>query len=132
MYKIKVFIKASIKKLKKNLQYKETNLFFCLRSLINKNNKNLNIVVKKLNKFLILIKNKTSNERVFNNLLNNIYIHSISFSPSKKLKRLNFRAKGKTDIINKRNSVVTITLYKKDNPLNKFDFYKKNYTIKSS
>src|SRR5690606_27535736 len=106
MYKIKVFIKASIKKLKKNLQYKETNLFFCLRSLINKNNKNLNIIVKKLNKFLILIKNKTSNERVFNNLLNNIYIHSISFSPSKKLKRLNFRAKGKTDIINKRNSVV--------------------------
>ena len=132
MYKIKIFVKTSIKKIKKLSLFKNKSLIFCLDYLVKENNPNFSIIAKRLKIFINDIKRITKNEKILNNLINNLYVYTVLFSPAKKLKRMNFRAKGKTDIIEKRNSFITIVLYKK-NILTKEIFYldKKDYKIKA-
>lgn len=131
MYKIKVLIKTSIKKLKKLSLYKGKSLFFCLNSLTKENNPNFSIIVKKLKILINDIEKKAKNEIVSNKLMEKIYICTILLSPSKKLKRINIRAKGRADTIEKRNTYVTMVLNKKNTLTNKNAFFiKKNYKIK--
>lgn len=132
MYQIKIFIKTSVKKLKKIFYLKNKNLLLFIKSIDQENNKNLSIISKKLKVFIQNIQKLVSSNETLNTLLDNIYIYNIILSPSKKLKRVNFRAKGKTDIIEKRNSFITIVLsYKKISVNKNFDFTKKNYLIKN-
>lgn len=131
MYKIKVFIKTSIKKLKKLSLYKGKGLFFCLNSLAKENNPNFSTIVKKLKILINDIKTRAKNEIVSDKLMEKIYIYTILLSPSKKLKRINIRAKGRADTIEKRNTYVTIVLNKRNTSTNRDAFFmKKNYKIK--
>jgi len=131
MYKIKIFIKSSVKKLKKLSSFKGKGLLFFFNSLVKENNPNLNVVVKKLNIFLFEIKRMAAKDSVSENLIEKIYIYSILFSPSKKLKRINYRAKGRADVIEKRNTFITLILNKKDDLDNKNESFSisKNYKI---
>jgi len=133
MYKIKIFIKSSVKKLKKLSFCKGKGLLFCLNFLIRENNPNLAIIAKKLIIFLNDIKRRSTDEAISNKLIEKIYIDTILLSPSKKLKRIKYRAKGRADTIEKRNTFVTLTLNKKDELINENNFYfsKKNYIKKN-
>lgn len=132
MYRLKIFVKTSIKKLKRISVFKGKSLIFFIKCLEKENNKHFSIIVKKFKIFVRELNKQISNSENLNKLLNAIYIHTILYSPSKKLRRSNFRAKGKLDIIEKRNSFITIVLDKKiDTNNGNVLFLNKNHKLRS-
>lgn len=127
MFKIKIFLKISTKKLIKLNLYKNKNLKSFINFLIIENNKNLNIILKKILIFINILKKKYIKDFTENTIKETIYISNLVYLPSKKLKRIKFRAKGRIDNIEKRNSFLILGLSKKQSKLNLLKLKKKNY-----
>ena len=127
MFKIKIFLKLSTKKLLKLNSYKNKNLRIFINFLITENNKNLNIILKKILIFINILKKKYIKDFTENTIKETIYISNLVYLPSKKLKRIKFRAKGRIDNIEKRNSFLILGLTKKQSKLNLLKLKKKNY-----
>lgn len=126
MYKIKLYLKASTKKLKKLIYFKNKTITFFIQSLLRENNIHFNLITKKLNVFLEILKNKIKNKEI----VKQIYIANVIVLPSVKLKRVNYRAKGKVDQVEKRTSFLILELIKHKPENNNFNFIKKPYILK--
>jgi len=126
MYKIKLYLKASTKKLKKLIYFKNKTITFFIQSLLRENNIHFNLITKKLNVFLEILKNKIKNKEI----VKQIYIANVIVLPSVKLKRVNYRAKGKVDQVEKRTSFLILELIKQKPENNNFNFIKKPYILK--
>jgi|SRR5690554_1324086 len=126
MYKIKLYLKVSTKKLKKLIYFKNKTITFFIQSLLRENNIHFNLITKKLNVFLEILKNKIKNKEI----VKQIYIANVIVLPSVKLKRVNYRAKGKVDQVEKRTSFLILELIKHKPENNNFNFIKKPYILK--
>jgi|SRR5690606_28428913 len=127
MFKIKIFLKLSTKKLLKLNSYKNKNLRIFINFLITENNKNLNIILKKILLFINILKEKNVNYFTDKSIKEKIYISNLIYLSSKKLKRFKFRAKGRIDNIEKRNAFLVLCLSKKQNVPTLQKLTKKNY-----
>lgn len=130
MFRIKIFLKTSVKKLKRLAILKKRDLksFICFLSI--ERNKHYDIIKKHLLSFILYIKTKSDDGVLINKLINNLFIENIEYLNSKKLKRLNIRAKGRADVITKRNSYLIITI-SKNKDLYCPNLQEKNYLIKN-
>lgn len=129
MFKLKIFLKTSTKKLKKLSGLKNKSLKTLLLFLTKERNKHFDIIKKYLLFFVNYVKIKSENNDLFINVINKLFISSFDYLNSKSLKRLNIRAKGKSDIIKKRNTYLIITI-SKEKEIDCLRLCKKNYLIK--
>ncbi len=116
MFKLKIFLKASTKKLKKLSMLKNRSLNAFILFLTKERNKHFDTIRKHLIVFIAQVKTMSITNDLFINLINDLFINSVEYLNSKSLKRLNIRAKGRSDIIKKRNSYLIITIMKKKEP----------------
>lgn len=130
MFKLKIFLKTSTKKLKKLSVFKEKTLTSLIYFLTKERNKHFDIIKKHLKIFLASLNSLAENDVLIDKLINNLFIKNIEYLNSRSLKRLNIRAKGKADIITKKNSylVISISRYK---ILTDTQLIRKNYLIKT-
>ena len=77
MYKIKIFVKTSIKKIKKLSLFKNKSLIFCLDYLVKENNPNFSIIAKRLKIFINDIKRITKNEKILNKISPSMMVFEI-------------------------------------------------------
>lgn len=130
MFKLKIFLKTSTKKLKKLSVFKKKTLTSLIYFLTKERNKHFDIIAKHLMVFLASLKSLAENDVLIGKLINNLFIKNIEYLNSRSLKRLNIRAKGKADIITKKNSYLVISISRYE-ILTDTQLIRKNYLIKT-